>query len=79
MTPGGVYRSFCNDGCNGSGYYEPYPATMVPPTAGGSVYIRVALNGAIPNGVVGGLEAVADGANTVLYPNFPLEDRLSGK
>jgi len=30
------------------------------PTAGGSVFVRSALNGAIPNGVVGGLEAVAD-------------------
>jgi hypothetical protein len=40
------------------------------PTAGGAVYCRVALNGAIPNGVVGGLEAVADGGNTVLLTNF---------
>jgi hypothetical protein len=40
------------------------------PTAGGNVYIRVALNGAIPAGVIGDLEAVADGANTVLLTNF---------
>jgi hypothetical protein len=35
------------------------------PTAGGQVFMRIALNASIPNGVVGGLEAVADGANTV--------------
>jgi hypothetical protein len=35
------------------------------PTAGGTVYVRVALNGAIPAGVVGGIEAAADGGNTV--------------
>ena len=35
------------------------------PTAGGTVYVRVLLNGAIPAGVVGGIEAVADGSNTV--------------
>jgi hypothetical protein len=40
------------------------------PTAGGKVYIRIALNGAIPAGVVGGLEAAADGANTVLLTNL---------
>lgn len=40
------------------------------PTAGGAVFIRVALNGAIPNGVIGGLEAVADGSNTVALTNF---------
>lgn len=34
-------------------------------TAGGTVYIRTVLNGAIPAGVVGGLEAQADGSNTV--------------
>ena len=31
----------------------------------GQVYIRVALNVAIPAGVIGGVEAVADGTNTV--------------
>jgi hypothetical protein len=40
------------------------------PTAGGTVYIRVLVNGAIPNGVVGGLEAVADGSNTVALTNL---------
>ncbi len=38
------------------------------PVSGGPVYVRVALNGAIPNGVVGGFEAVADGTNTVVLP-----------
>lgn len=36
------------------------------PTAGGAVYVRITANGAIPNGVVGGFEAAADGANTIL-------------
>jgi hypothetical protein len=40
------------------------------PTAGGAVYIRTALNGAIPLGVVGGYEAAADGANSILIPNL---------
>jgi hypothetical protein len=33
--------------------------------AGGNVYLRIALNGAFPAGVVGGFEGAADGANTV--------------
>jgi len=69
LTPGGVYlpgqimdglvQGTINVSCNNG-----------TPTAGGNVYIRVALNGAIPAGVVGGLEAIADGANTVLLTNF---------
>lgn len=39
------------------------------PAAGGTVYIRIAENGAIPAGVVGGFEAVADGSNTVALTN----------
>lgn len=39
------------------------------PTAGGAVYIRTVLNGAIPLGVVGGYEAAADGANSILITN----------
>ncbi|MCM3141667.1 hypothetical protein [Brevibacillus sp. MER 51] len=35
------------------------------PTAGGDVYVRIAVNAAIPTGVVGGFEAAADGTNTV--------------
>lgn len=35
------------------------------PTAGGDVYVRIAANAAIPDGVVGGFEAAADGSNTV--------------
>jgi len=38
------------------------------PTAGGDVYVRVAENPAVPDGVVGGFEAAADGANTVKLP-----------
>lgn len=36
------------------------------PAVGGAVYLRIAANGSIPTGVVGGLEAAADGSNTVL-------------
>ncbi len=39
------------------------------PTAGGSVYLRIAANAAIPNGVVGGFEAAADGTNTIELTN----------
>jgi hypothetical protein len=39
------------------------------PVAGNQIYIRIALNGGIPAGVVGGVEAVADGSNTVAVPN----------
>ncbi len=39
------------------------------PTAGGAVYVRIATNASVPLGVVGGFEAAADGANTVLLPN----------
>ena len=39
------------------------------PTAGGAVYVRIAANANIANGVVGGFEAAADGNNTVLLPN----------
>jgi hypothetical protein len=35
------------------------------PASQGIVYVRIALNGAIPAGVIGDFEAVADGANTV--------------
>jgi len=35
------------------------------PTAGGDVHVRIAANGAIPAGVIGGFEAAADGANTI--------------
>lgn len=41
-----------------------------PAGAGQAVYVRVALNGAIPAGVIGGIEAVADGANTVQVSNI---------
>jgi len=68
-TPGGIYlpgsvmdllvQGTINVTCNNG-----------TPVAGGSVFIRTLVNAAIPNGVVGGLEAVADAANSVLYPNL---------
>lgn len=39
------------------------------PAKNGTVYLRVAANSAIPAGVVGGLEASADGGNTVALTN----------
>ena len=39
------------------------------PVANGSVYVRVLVNAAVPAGVVGGFEAAADGANSVLLTN----------
>jgi hypothetical protein len=59
LTPGGVYtpgsmmdglvQGTINVSCNAG-----------TPVAGGPVWMRVAPNAAVPNGVVGGLEAVAD-------------------
>jgi hypothetical protein len=40
------------------------------PTAGGAVYVRIKENSAITDGKVGGFEAEADGANTILVPNL---------
>jgi len=39
------------------------------PTAGGAVYVRITLNGAIPAGIIGGFEAAADGGNTIALTN----------
>lgn len=59
LTPGGVYspgsmmdglvQGTINVSCNNG-----------TPVAGGPVYMRLAQNAAVPNGVVGGLEAIAD-------------------
>lgn len=59
LTPGGHYapaammdglvQGTINVSCNAG-----------TPLAGGPVWMRLAVNGAVPNGVVGGLEAVAD-------------------
>lgn len=64
-------------------YYAPgYPCDVIKrgvvsvacrvgtPTAGGAVYVRVALNGAFPAGVIGGIEAASDGGNTVQLPGI---------
>lgn len=40
------------------------------PTAGGAVYVRIKENASVIGGVVGGFEAAADGANTILVPNL---------
>lgn len=39
------------------------------PTAGGAVYVRIALNGTYPNAVIGGFEAAADSTNTIQITN----------
>jgi hypothetical protein len=41
------------------------------PVAGGPVYLRTILNGAIPNGLVGGIEAAPDGVNNILLNSVP--------
>lgn len=41
-----------------------------PAGAGSQVYIRKILNASFPLGVIGGIEGVADGSNTVAYPNI---------
>lgn len=41
-----------------------------PPGAGSPLFVRIVLNGAIPLGVVGGFEAVADSTNTVALTNI---------
>ncbi len=40
------------------------------PVAGGPVYVRKTLNGAIPAGLVGDFEGAADGANSILIPGL---------
>ena len=40
-----------------------------PTGAGEAVFVRIILNGAIPAGVIGGIEGVADGINTVQLTN----------
>lgn len=39
------------------------------PQSQGPVFVRIALNGAIPTGVIGGFEGIADGANTIQLTN----------
>lgn len=39
------------------------------PTANAPVYIRIATNAGLPNAVIGGFEATADGANSVKLTN----------
>jgi hypothetical protein len=49
------------------------------PEAGGAVYLRVAANPLIPNGVIGEVEAAADGANSVLLGNVKFTtDQIDG-
>jgi hypothetical protein len=40
--------------------------------AGGPVYVRILLNGAIPAGLIGGFETQADGGNSILLTNVVL-------
>jgi len=46
----------------------PFKGTGTP-TAGGSVYIRIAANASLPSAEIGDVEAAADGTNTVLISN----------
>jgi hypothetical protein len=45
-----------------------------PTGANGIVYVRIAANVAIPAGVIGGFEAVADGANTIALTNVKFKN-----
>lgn len=76
MTPGGYYTpGQVVDGLV-QGTIDVYVNNGTPVGAGSTVYVRVALNGAIPAGVVGGFEAVADGANTVALTNVVFKTGL---
>lgn len=59
LTPGGVFLpgSICDGLVQGTINISCNNGT---PTAGGNVYLRTVANGAIPAGLVGGLEAVVD-------------------
>ncbi len=70
----------------GVGQYAPNDAASVfmrgainvkvqkgTPALGGKVYVRVTVNDAMPTAVVGGIEAEADGANTVELPGCVFE------
>jgi hypothetical protein len=69
LTPGGFFTpgQVCDALVQGT--IDVFCNVGTPTGAGGAVYVRVALNGAFPAGVVGGFEAVADGSNTVLLTN----------
>ena len=49
--------------------YMTVKVTNGTPTKGSAVYTRTILNGAIPAGVIGDIEAIADGVNTFAVPN----------
>lgn len=70
FTPGGTYTPGQVADALVQGTMDVFCRVGTPTGAGGPVYVRVALNGAFPAGVVGGLEAVADGGNTVLVSNM---------
>lgn len=74
---------------NASGTYQPgepcdvlergsatIQVNVGTPTANGTVYVRIATNAAIPNGVIGGFEATADGTNTVALTNVKFKTGL---
>jgi hypothetical protein len=74
------------------GYYSPgqYVGILVrggitvgvpvgTPLTEGPVYLRVALNGSIPAGLVGSFEANADGANSIQLENLPSVSEVAFK
>lgn len=67
-NPAGSYRPGepCDVLMRGAVCVEVHNGT---PSAGGKVYIRIAENAAYPNGIIGGIEAAADGANTIELAN----------
>lgn len=73
-----AYVSLGNNGTGQIGSYAPnemaealergsilVKLNVGTPASQGNVYLRIALNGGIPAGLVGGIEAAADGGNTI--------------
>jgi hypothetical protein len=69
FTPGGVYLPGAMMDGLVQGTINVYCANGTP-EAGGAVYMRTVANPAIPAGLVGSLEAVADGGNSFEVTNL---------
>lgn len=69
MTPAGSFAPGQTADVLVQGAIDVQINNGTPTGAGGTVYLRTALNGSIPAGVVGGFEAAADGTNTVALTN----------
>jgi len=77
-TPGGFYAPGNEADVATVGTVNVQINNGTPPGAGSPVYVRKVLNGAIPAGVVGGFEAVADSTNTVALTNVVFKTGIIG-